>query len=97
MSFVFAVPKLILTAVNSLVPDNKSSIKQNDGMYLPRHRVWEEVVETLAERAAPPFGEQTTGWEWGVSTVLQSQQCCGKNDLPSLPEASMLGRVKVKL
>ncbi|NXD30408.1 EVA1C protein, partial [Spelaeornis formosus] len=25
------VPKLILTAVNTLVPDNKSSIKQNDG------------------------------------------------------------------
>ncbi|KAF4798290.1 Protein eva-1 C [Turdus rufiventris] len=28
------VPKLILTAVNSLVPDNKSSIKQNDGVDL---------------------------------------------------------------
>ncbi|XP_068854645.1 protein eva-1 homolog C isoform X4 [Aphelocoma coerulescens] len=28
------VPKLILTAVNPLVPDNKSSIKQNDGVNL---------------------------------------------------------------
>ncbi|NXG11535.1 EVA1C protein, partial [Sakesphorus luctuosus] len=31
ISFVFAVPKFILTAVNTLVPDNKSSPKQNDG------------------------------------------------------------------
>ncbi|NWR86236.1 EVA1C protein, partial [Furnarius figulus] len=34
LSFVFAVPKFILTAVNPLVPDNKSSIKQNDGVDL---------------------------------------------------------------
>ncbi|NXX12496.1 EVA1C protein, partial [Podargus strigoides] len=33
-SFVFAVPKIILTAVNSLVIDDKSSIKQNDGVDL---------------------------------------------------------------
>ncbi|NWR31215.1 EVA1C protein, partial [Tachuris rubrigastra] len=33
LSFVFAVPKFILTAVNPLVPDNKSSVKQNDGIF----------------------------------------------------------------
>ncbi|NXU10757.1 EVA1C protein, partial [Pardalotus punctatus] len=31
LSFVFAVPKLILTAINTLVPGNKTSVKQNDG------------------------------------------------------------------
>ncbi|NXY73286.1 EVA1C protein, partial [Glareola pratincola] len=32
--FIFSVPKSILTAVNSLVTDSKSSIKQNDGVDL---------------------------------------------------------------
>ncbi|NWH47617.1 EVA1C protein, partial [Fregata magnificens] len=33
LSFVFSVPKFILTAVNPLVTDSKSSVKQNDGTY----------------------------------------------------------------
>ncbi|NXR02617.1 EVA1C protein, partial [Sagittarius serpentarius] len=34
LSFIFSVPKFILTAVNPLVTDNKSSVKQNDGVDL---------------------------------------------------------------
>ncbi|NWH24239.1 EVA1C protein, partial [Grus americana] len=34
LSFVFSVPKFILTAVNPLVTNNKSSVKQNDGVDL---------------------------------------------------------------
>ncbi|NXN73677.1 EVA1C protein, partial [Himantopus himantopus] len=34
LSFVFSVPKFILTAVNPLVTDSKSSVKQNDGVDL---------------------------------------------------------------
>ncbi|NXN22734.1 EVA1C protein, partial [Nycticryphes semicollaris] len=34
LSFVFSVPKFILAAVNPLVTDNKSSVKQNDGVDL---------------------------------------------------------------
>lgn len=94
MSFVFAVPKFILTAVNPLVPDNKSSIKQNDGMYHQRIRVWDEVVETLLKELLFLSESRGTGWKWDVSTALQSQQRCRKSDLP---RASMLGRVKVKL
>ena len=39
MSFVFSVPKFILTAVNPLVTDSKSSVKQNDGTYLQKKMV----------------------------------------------------------
>lgn len=94
MSFVSAVPKFILTAVNPLVPDNKSSFKQNDGMYHHRFRVWDEVVETLLKELLFLLESRGTGWEWDVSTVLQSQQHCRNSDLP---RASMLGRAKVKL
>ncbi|NWS71439.1 EVA1C protein, partial [Crotophaga sulcirostris] len=34
LSFMFSVPKFILAAVNSQVTDNRSSIKQNDGVDL---------------------------------------------------------------
>ncbi|NXP07547.1 EVA1C protein, partial [Thinocorus orbignyianus] len=34
LSFIFSVPKFILTAVNPLVTDSKSSVKQNDGVDL---------------------------------------------------------------
>ncbi|NWI24179.1 EVA1C protein, partial [Sula dactylatra] len=34
LSFVFSVPKFILTAVNPLVTDSKSSVKQNNGVDL---------------------------------------------------------------
>ncbi|NXP91784.1 EVA1C protein, partial [Passerina amoena] len=34
LPFVSAVPKFILTAVNPLVPDNKSSISQTDGIFI---------------------------------------------------------------
>ncbi|NWS52899.1 EVA1C protein, partial [Chunga burmeisteri] len=34
LSFVFSVPKFILTAVNPLVTNSKSSVKQNDGVDL---------------------------------------------------------------
>ncbi|NWX51118.1 EVA1C protein, partial [Steatornis caripensis] len=34
LSFVFSVPEFILTAVNPLVTDSKSSVKQNDGVDL---------------------------------------------------------------
>ncbi|NWZ56073.1 EVA1C protein, partial [Haliaeetus albicilla] len=34
LSFIFSVPKFILTAVNPLVTDSKSSVKQNDGVNL---------------------------------------------------------------
>ncbi|NXJ41453.1 EVA1C protein, partial [Ciconia maguari] len=34
LSFVFSVPKFILAAVNPLVTDSKSSVKQNDGVDL---------------------------------------------------------------
>lgn len=37
--FVFSVPKSILTAVNTLVTDSKSSIKQNDGTYHQKNTV----------------------------------------------------------
>ncbi|NXJ61935.1 EVA1C protein, partial [Rostratula benghalensis] len=33
LSFIFSVPKFILAAVNPVVTDGKSSVKQNDGTY----------------------------------------------------------------
>lgn len=47
LPFVSAVPKFILTAVNPLVPDNKSSINHNDGGYQHRHRGWDGALQSL--------------------------------------------------
>lgn len=78
-----AVPKFILMAVNPLAPDNKSSVKQNEGMHHHRHRVRDGAVETLLKELLFML---ETGWEWDESTVLQSQQHCRRVTGPACPE-----------
>uniref|UniRef100_A0A8C5TWT8 Protein eva-1 homolog C n=1 Tax=Malurus cyaneus samueli TaxID=2593467 RepID=A0A8C5TWT8_9PASS len=49
------VPKFILTAVNPLVPNNKSSVKQNDGMHHHWKRAWDEVAEIMLKELLLPL------------------------------------------
>lgn len=53
MSFVFSVPKFILTAVNPLVTDSKSSVKQNDGTYHQKNMVCCFPLSLIETRCFP--------------------------------------------